>query len=487
MHEHPETAGSWKVDCVEAIAMDPLVLEAHIEQCAYSLVSKDSQGEAPARKPTRVLTNSIALQRVLGKKCPGCHRHVQLTGGKAKAAQVPPKEFCRAVTNGIIEQARMDSAEVFSMVCQDLVDGCYEINHIQHDDDQEDWRRFWDDISGEQLDTNLTCEARADKIKAVHEMGVYRKVPVSMCFKETGKRPIGTRWVDTNKGDELQPKIRSRLVAQELNRSKQPELFAATPPIEFIKFLVSCCASSPWSGRPTRLMVNDVRKAYFYAEATRRVFVALPDEDRKEGEEEMCALLLESLYGTRDAAFNWTAAYTRVLCETLGFAKGQSSPCSFRHEGRGINLAVHGDDFFSKGTAEDLKWFSDELLKHFQIKTEVLGPDVSAGEVPEIRFLNRVIAWTSKGIPWEADPRHAELIIRQLGLEDGKTKPACTPGTKDESKQSKGAGDENEGSDDIYSIDSKGSGNLGPGKKQPASTRPRCWSQGVNGESGVPF
>ena len=44
-------------------------------------------------------------------------------------------------------------------------------------------------------------------------MGVYRKVPIRMCVEETGKRSIGTRWVDTNKGDKMNPKIRSRLVA----------------------------------------------------------------------------------------------------------------------------------------------------------------------------------------------------------------------------------------------------------------------------------
>ena len=70
-------------------------------------------------------------------------------------------------------------------------------------------------------------------------MKVYIKVAIEQCLKETGKRPIGTRWVDTNKGDKIKPKIRSRLVAQELKRDKQPELSAATPPVEYIRYLVS--------------------------------------------------------------------------------------------------------------------------------------------------------------------------------------------------------------------------------------------------------
>ena len=52
------------------------------------------------------------------------------------------------------------------------------------------------------------------------------------------------------------------------------------------------------------------------------MYVALPAEDILPGEEAMCGLLERSLYGTRDAAFNWTETYTKVLCEALGFEKG---------------------------------------------------------------------------------------------------------------------------------------------------------------------
>ncbi len=34
-----------------------------------------------------------------------------------------------------------------------------------------------------------------------------------------------------------------------------------------------------------------------------------------------------------------------------------------------------------------------------------------------IRILNRVVHWESEGIRYEADHRHAEIIIRELGLE----------------------------------------------------------------------
>ena len=46
-------------------------------------------------------------------------------------------------------------------------------------------------------------------------------------------------------------------------------------------------------------MIQDVKKAYFFAPARREVYVALAWEDKLEGEENMCALLLESLRHSR--------------------------------------------------------------------------------------------------------------------------------------------------------------------------------------------
>ena len=76
----------------------------------------------------------------------------------------------------------------------------------------------------------------------------------------------------------------------------------------------------------------------------------------------------------------------------------------------------------------DLACFDRESSKAFQIKTEVLGPDEN--EVKELRVLNRVIRWESAGITWEADPRHAELIVQHLKLADSKA--VVSPGLKDE-------------------------------------------------------
>ena len=45
-------------------------------------------------------------------------------------------------------------------------------------------------------------------------------------------------------------------------------------------------------------------------------------------------------------------------------------------------------------------------------------------------MLNRVIKWEGDGAAYEADPRHVEIILKQLNLESCKT--AFISGTKDE-------------------------------------------------------
>ena len=44
--------------------------------------------------------------------------------------------MCRAVTRGIIEQARLGVADMYGLVCRDLDDGLYDVGHIQHEPEE---------------------------------------------------------------------------------------------------------------------------------------------------------------------------------------------------------------------------------------------------------------------------------------------------------------------------------------------------------------
>ena len=88
------------------------------------------------------------------------------------------------------------------------------------------------------MDIKGVREARREEIAYFRSMKVYEKVPVSEAHEKTGKAPIQTRWIDTNKGDSEKPLYRSRLVAKEFNTGARPDLFAATPPTECLKFML---------------------------------------------------------------------------------------------------------------------------------------------------------------------------------------------------------------------------------------------------------
>lgn len=173
-------------------------------------------------------------------------------------------------------------------------------------------------------------------------------------------------------------------------------------------------------------MVQDISNAYFFAPATRDIFIELPPEDAEPG---MVGKLEKSLYGTRDAALNWAEAYTKVLI-AMGYEKGTSSPCSFHHAEWDVSTVVHGDDFLREGPMWGLDKMNSALAASFQVKTEIIGPD--PGQQLEARVLNRVIRWEDTGITWEPDPRHAEIMVEQMGFNGGR--PLKIPGVTEEKK-----------------------------------------------------
>ena len=121
---------------------------------------------------------------------------------------------------------------------------------------------------------DLVEAARAEELSVVKKMKVWRKDRRDECFQATGRAPIKLRWVDIIKGDELHPKYRSRIVAKEIKINKRLELFAATPPLEFIKYLISRCASRQRRARPGRFMIQEISKVYSFAPATRDIYAA---------------------------------------------------------------------------------------------------------------------------------------------------------------------------------------------------------------------
>ena len=100
---------------------------------------------------------------------------------------------------------------------------------------------------------------------------MYTKVAASDCWKETGKAPVQVRWIDINKGDAENPDYRSRLVAKDIKRDKRDDLFAATPPLEALKMVLTLAVTKilrrKWAKR--KIEVIDIKRAFFHAQSKR--------------------------------------------------------------------------------------------------------------------------------------------------------------------------------------------------------------------------
>ena len=262
-----------------------------------------------------------------------------------------------------------------------------------------------------------------------NSMGVYEYATIGECYKMTGKQPIGTRWIDVNKGDSQRPNYRSRLVAKEYKVDVRPDLFAATPPTECLRLLLSKASEN----KDSKVLYVDVSRAYFYAKSVRPTFIKLPAEDPRSNEEGLVGKLMMSMYGTRDAAQNWAEEYSSTL-QKAGYKRGKANPCLFHSEMDDCGVMVHGDDFVAVGSKAATKRIQKTLEDAYKVKCETLGGEKD--DLSEIRELDRVIRREAQGYTLEADPRHAELVIRDLGLTDAK--PSKLPGSKEEHKRAGG-------------------------------------------------
>ena len=413
LHEHPLSASSWHLPELTDFMhrWDLKRFSGHM--CRFGMTSEDANGPGLVKKPTGFICNADYIVSRLNKHCTGDHRHVHLMNGRADAARIYPDDLCRQILLGLKEQLTADG---------DLNDeaSLYHLMTLQHDDPVKDYvNTYIDDLTGKILDPEMVKRARQEEMDVFTKHNVFTFVPLSECYTATGKGPIGTRWVDINKNDDANPEYRSRCVAQEIKRGHGDEQFAGTPPWEAKKTLFSLAMTSLAGDRACRprgvkkLCFVDVRRAYFYAPTKRAVYVKPPEEAGCPPGH--CARLNASMYGTRDAAANWEEKYASHL-KSIGFIQGLSSPCIFYNPDRDIQLVVHGDDFTFLAAEKDLLWCVDMMQREYEIKMRgIIGPERKDSK--EIRLLNRCIEWRDDGIYLEADPRHSELIVQELGLE----------------------------------------------------------------------
>ena len=240
-------------------------------------------------------------------------------------------------------------------------------------------------------------KGKQEELDWLRKEKVYERIPM----REVEGPLLKLKWVNVNKGDTVNPKIRCRLVAKEVKKAKPLEsqlggadTFSSTPPVEAIYSLMSVFMTDFEDGKTRRLATWDISRAHFMGTAARQLFLQLPEEDQNlPGDTEpMAGRLLKSMYGTQDASKIFQDDYQGYLRQE-GAEFSRLCPSIFKISSRGLLGAVHGDDFMVVGEPENLKWFDEVLNRRYTARWEnTLGDGYG-----EMFFLNRLVRYIPDG------------------------------------------------------------------------------------------
>ena len=102
IHEHPATASSWGLPLIQELERHPGVQVVTGDMCRWGMtLNKDTSDEEPSKlvkKPTKWMTNSPILAKLLQSRCNGQHEHERLEGSsKTKQAESYPVPLVKAI------------------------------------------------------------------------------------------------------------------------------------------------------------------------------------------------------------------------------------------------------------------------------------------------------------------------------------------------------------------------------------------------------
>ena len=304
------------------------------------------------------------------------------------------------------------------------------------------YAEVWDRVSGQLLDGERVHKARDEEMVYMRMLKVFEYAPLEEAREATGRAPISVDGVDVDKGDDSRPEYRSRLVAQETKwvTSLSPEdvyaVFAATPPLEALRFILSCAMTEMKEDRSADRVIAflDISRAHLHSPVRRAIYVKACKEDI-DCPEGHCWKLLKAMYGLKDAGAAFDAKAEATMLK-LGFTIGLFSPCLCYNSTTGVACFRYGDDFVPFGRRAAVQAFIKDLGEELIVKTRgTLGARRDLGDVGEIVILNRIVRWmpatstSPERIEMEADSRHVALLAQQLGLQ-GQAKVVVTPGVK---------------------------------------------------------
>ena len=99
----------------------------------------------------------------------------------------------------------------------------------------------------------------------------------------------------------------------------------------------------------------------------------------------------------------------------MKFKESVARPGESHHETGDILLCVHVDDLLCTGVRDDLLWLKLQLLKEYELETNLMGDDDDMEKKAE--NLGRPLEWSEDGLGVRPDRRHVRSLLRELGME----------------------------------------------------------------------
>ena len=212
--------------------------------------------------------------------------------------------------------------------------------------------------------------AEAEEEKSLMDHGVFERVD----RLPPGKRLLRMRWVYRAKLDQRNQPIRfkGRLVVQGFAQREGIDFGETSAPTVLPKSLKTFFAVSAALGHKVRAL--DVKTAYLHADVKEELYVECP-EGFKSFPAGSILRLRKSLYGLRQAGFNFNELATRILVNVLGFTQLEyADVCVFvkvSRTGNEIRAVLYVDDIDIGHDDIDLKEVEELialLSKHLDIK-----------------------------------------------------------------------------------------------------------------------
>jgi Reverse transcriptase (RNA-dependent DNA polymerase) len=203
------------------------------------------------------------------------------------------------------------------------------------------------------------------------EMGTFAEV-----IAPVGRKLVGTKLILHRKAD---GRYRPRLVVQGFSQVYGVDYFNTYAPVA--GYPVFCLVLAMAASLDLEVRTYDIGNAFVNAPMEEELYVKIPEgyqqygrqfmDPTKRNEKFNCLRVLKSLYGTKQAASNWYADFSKTFTD-LGFkiCKHEEGLIFLRKGDIWIIIALWVDDFvyaFMRGSKEALKVIA-KLEKYYKLK-----------------------------------------------------------------------------------------------------------------------